>query len=268
MISDDNGRFAINANSGVVTVASAIDREADGPTRSITVRATSADGSFVDQQFTITVNDANEYAVSPIVDTDAAADVVLENASIGTAVGVTAAAFDGDATVNAISYSLTHDDSGRFAIDANTGVVTVSGLIDRESLGPTRTITIRATSADGSYAEQNVIISISDVDEFDATLPVDSNSALNSVAENSTNGTLVGITAFSMDADATTNTITYSLIDNAGGRFAINAQTGVVTVANSQLLNYENSSHMPSLCKPNLATDHRPRIHLPSQSLT
>ena len=33
------------------------------------------------------------------------------------------------------------------------------------------------------------------------------------------------------DADATTNTITYTLDDDAGGRFAIDANTGVVTVA-------------------------------------
>ncbi|MGC8169888.1 cadherin repeat domain-containing protein, partial [Salmonella enterica] len=40
-------------------------------------------------------------------------------------------------------------------------------------------------------------------------------------------------------ADATNNTITYSLSDDAGGRFTINASTGVVSVANGSLLNYE-----------------------------
>ena len=34
-----------------------------------------------------------------------------------------------------------------------------------------------------------------------------------------------------VDADATTNTITYTLQDNDGGRFAIDSSTGVVTVA-------------------------------------
>ena len=42
---------------------------------------------------------------------------------------------------------------------------------------------------------------------------------------------MVGITALASDADATTNAITYTLDDDAGGRFAINASSGVVTVA-------------------------------------
>jgi hypothetical protein len=39
--------------TGIVTVAGAIDHEADGPSRTITVRATSSVGSFTDQIFNI-----------------------------------------------------------------------------------------------------------------------------------------------------------------------------------------------------------------------
>ena len=39
-------------------------------------------------------------------------------------------------------------------------------------------------------------------------------------------GSVVGVTAFASDADATTHTNSYSQDDNAGGRFAINAATG------------------------------------------
>ncbi len=77
------------------------------------------------------------------------------------------------------------------------------------------------------------------MDEFDTTAITDTNAAANSVAENAANGTVVGITAFANDADATTNTITYTLDDNAGGRFAIDASTGVVTVLDGSLLNFE-----------------------------
>ena len=66
----------------------------------------------------------------------------------------------------------------------------------------------------------------------------------NSVAENSAAGTIVHYQAFAFDADATVHGVVYSLDDNAGGRFAINANTGVVTVADGSGLNYEvNSSH-------------------------
>ena len=83
--------------------------------------------------------DVDEFDVGAVVDTDAAANAVDENAVVGTAVGVTASASDADATTNAITYSLDDDAGGRFAIDANTGVVTVAGAIDREADGPAAT---------------------------------------------------------------------------------------------------------------------------------
>ncbi len=129
-----------------MTVAGAINRETDGPTRNITVRATSADGSFTDQAYTITINDVDEFDVGAVNDTDATTNAVNENATIGTTVGITASASDADATTNGITYSLVGDDGGRFAINSSTGVVTVAGAINRETDGPTRSITVRATS--------------------------------------------------------------------------------------------------------------------------
>jgi hypothetical protein len=58
----------------------------------------------------------------------------------------------------------------------------------------------------------------------------------------------VGITATASDADATNNTIVYSLDDSAGGRFAIDSSTGVVSVADGSLLDFERSvSHSISI---------------------
>ncbi len=64
----------------------------------------------------------------------------------------------------------------------------------------------------------------------------------NAVDENAANGTVVGVTALASDADATSNTITYTLDDNAGGRFAIDGSTGVVTVADGTLLDRESAA--------------------------
>ena len=149
-----------------------------------------------------------------------------ENAVIGTVVGVTAVASDADATNNTITYSLQDDDGGRFTIDANTGVVTVAGAIDREADGPTRNITVRATSSDGSFTDQGFTININDLDEFDVGAVTDVNATANAVDENAVVGTVVGVTASASDADATNNTITYSLQDDDGGRFTIDSQHG------------------------------------------
>ncbi len=212
-----------------MTVAGAIDREA-GATRTITVRATSDDGSTTTQSYTIAINDLDEFDITPITDSDATVDTVDENAAVGTAVGITASATDGDATTNGITYSLDDDAGGQFAIDPTTGVVTVAGAIDREA-GATRSITIRATSDDGSTTTQSYTITINDLDEFDITPISDSDAAVDAVDENAAIGTAVGITALASDGDATTNGITYSLDDDAGGQFAIDPATGVVTVA-------------------------------------
>ena len=235
---DDNagGRFAIHGTTGLVTVNAALDYET-ATSHSVTIRATSSDGSYSTQSFTIAVTDVNESGIGAISDTDAAADTVLENAANGTSVGLTAFASDPDGT-DSVSYSLDDDASGRFAIHATTGVVTVAGGINREVAG-TYNITVRATSSDTSTTTRAFTITIGDVDEFDVTAPTDANGSANAVDENAAHGTAVGVTAAASDADATTNAVTYSLTDNAGGRFAIDANTGVVTVANGSLLDRE-----------------------------
>ena len=112
-------RFAIDPTTGVVTVAGAINRETDGASLNITVLATSADTSTASQTFTIAINDANEFAVTTPVDSDGTTNAVNENASNGTLVGITASASDADATTNGVTYSLTEQRGGKFAIDSN-----------------------------------------------------------------------------------------------------------------------------------------------------
>ena len=234
---DAGGRFAIDANSGVVTVNAALDYES-AATYTIVVRATSTDLSTVTRSFSIAIGDVDEFDVTLVTDSNGASNAVDENAANGMTVGLTAFAADADATTNVISYSLVDDASGRFTINANTGVVTVAngGLLDREA-ATSHDIIVRATSQDGSTTMRTFTINLGDVDEFDTSSVVDSDGAANGVAENSAFGTVVGLTGFAADADATNNAITYSLDNDAGGRFAIDGLTGVVTVLGG--LDYE-----------------------------
>ncbi len=126
-----------------------------------------------------------------------------------------------------------------------TGVVTVAGHRPggRRDPGDHRPRHLR----DGSIATQSYTITVNDADEFDVTPVSDTNAAANAVTENATIGTTVGITAFASDGDATNSGVTYSLTDDAGGRFAINSTTGVVTVP------------APSTGRPADPGDHRPR---------
>ena len=227
---DAGGRFAIDSASGAVKVANGLllDREA-APSHTIVVRALSSDGSSSTASFAIAIGDVDEYDVTPVADGNAAADAVVENAAVGTLVGITATASDADSTTNQITYSLDSDAGGRFAIDSLTGVVTVAGAIDYEatsSLG----ITVRAASADGSAQTRVFTIAVSNVSDVPVGAISDVDVAVNQAPEDAAVGTTVGFTARATDPE-TADTVSYSLDDSAGGRFAVDPLTGVVKVA-------------------------------------
>ena len=244
-LSDDaGGLFQIDSASGVVTVApgASIDFET-ATSHSIEVTATSTDGSTSTQTFSIGVTDDNsEFTVSAVTDSNAAPNSVAENATVGTLVGITAFASDADGS-DTVSYSLSDDAGGLFQIDSTTGVVTVApgASIDFET-ATSHSIEVTATSTDGSTSTQTFSIGVTDDNsEFTVSAVTDSNAAPNSVAENATVGTLVGITAFASDADGS-DTVSYSLSDDAGGLFQIDSATGVVTVAPGASIDFETAT--------------------------
>ena len=111
--------------------------------------------------------------------------------------------------------------------------------IDYES-ATAHTITVRAADAGGAHgADQSFTIAVTNAAP---TTPVDTDGAAGgSIAENAALYDPVGITVASSDPNG--GTVTYSLVNNAGGRFAI-TNLGVVVVVNPDLIDYEsNASH-------------------------
>ena len=236
-LSDDaGGLFTIDTNTGVITVANALDYET-ATSHSVTVLATSSDTSTSSQAFTINVTDVNESAVGPVTDNDGAGNTVAEDAAVGTSVGITGLATDADGT-DTVTYSLSDDAGGLFAIDSNTGVITVANALDYET-ATSHSVTVLATSSDTSTSSQAFTINVTDVNESAVGPVTDNDGAGNTVAEDASVGTTVGITGLATDADGT-DTVTYSLSDDAGGLFAIDTNTGVITVANA--LDYETAT--------------------------
>ncbi|MFV3074359.1 beta strand repeat-containing protein [Niveispirillum fermenti] len=232
LIDDAGGRFAIDATTGIVTVAdgSKLDYET-ATSHTITVQA--SDGIDTSSQ-TFTINVTNVGPGTP-TDSNNAANSVVEGAANGTAVGITASATDING--GSITYSLTDNAGGRFAIDATTGVVTVADgtLLDFET-ATSHSITVQASDGTDTSTQTFTI----NVTNAAPATPTDSNNDANSVVEGATNGTAVGITASTTDVNG--GTVTYSLTDDAGGRFAIDATTGVVTVADGTLLDFETAT--------------------------
>lgn len=231
LVDDAGGRFAINAVTGVVTVADAslIDFEV-AASHQITVRATDGQGAS-ETSFTIDVANAPP---SVPTDADTTANLVSENTANGALVGITASA--AEPKTGTVSYSLSDDAGGRFAIDAVTGVVTVADASKLNfEMAASHQITVRATDGQGLFTSQAFTIAIANVAN-DA--PQDDNSAPNTISEAAVTGDAVSGLSISAP-DINGGPLVYSLLDDAGGRFAINAATGVVTVANANLLNFE-----------------------------
>ena len=101
-------------------------------------------------------------------------------------------ATDADAT-DSVSYTV---DDSRFTVDEN-GVVTVAdgASFDAETEGSID-ITVTATSTDGSTSTETFTISVSDVDmTSDVSAVTDTDASDNTIAEDATAGTQVGVTA-------------------------------------------------------------------------
>ncbi|WP_420967462.1 cadherin domain-containing protein [Bradyrhizobium sp. B120] len=234
------GGFTINAATGVVTVAdpTKIDYETSGAGHSYTITAQASDGTLASSQtFTIAVSDA---APSIPIDSNAAANSVVEGAAAGSTVGVTASSTDVNGP--AVTYSLVGDTSGGgFTINAATGVITVADptKIDYESSGPTHSYTVTAQASDGTLtSSQTFTIAVADAPP---STPVDADVTPNTITEGAAAGSTVGITASSTDVNGPA--VTYSLIgDTSGGGFTINATTGVITVADPTKIDYESAA--------------------------
>ncbi|RXQ96530.1 tandem-95 repeat protein [Ancylomarina salipaludis] len=255
LLDDAGGRFKINRSTGVVTVADAslIDFETNA-SHVIRIEARSTDGSVIAADFTITVTDVDgsvgdtDHSIANLIDNDPAANSISENAVSDDLVHITALAMDEDGDL--ISYFLLDDAGGRFKIDTSTGVVTVADAsqIDFET-NVSHVIRIEARSTDGSVIAADFTITVTDVDgsvgDTDHAIAnlIDNDPAVNSISENAVSDDLVHITALANDEDG--DLISYFLLDDAGGRFKIDTTTGVVTVADASLIDFEtNVSHV------------------------
>ena len=182
----------------------------------MTVRVTDQGGLTFDRTFTLALTNANEAPTNATL----SGGSVAENSANGTVVG-TVTGVDPDAGAT-FSYSLTNNAGGRFAINSSTGQITVANgtLLDYEtatSLG----IVVRVTDQGGLTFDKNLTLTITDVSESSNQAPTNATLSGNSVAENAANGVVVGtVTGVDPDAGAT---FSYSLTNNAGGRFAIDS---------------------------------------------
>ncbi|HLO76604.1 MAG TPA: cadherin domain-containing protein [Magnetospirillum sp.] len=164
LVDDAGGRFAIDATTGVITVADAslLDYET-ATSHQVTVLA--SDGSqSITGTFTIAILNGNDAPLPP-TDANAAANQLAEDAAAGTLVGITAAATDPNS--NTLVFTLTDSAGGRFVIDQATGVIRVAeGAVFDYEQSSDRTLSVTVQASDGMYASsQTFSIALTNVVE-------------------------------------------------------------------------------------------------------
>jgi YDG domain/Cadherin domain/Beta-propeller repeat/HYR domain len=133
-----------------------------------------------------------------------------------------------------------------FAIDSVTGILTFAILPDFEIPNDNNgdniyEVIVQAMDNNNAVDTQTLYVTITNTNP---SAPADSDLVNNTINEPSPfgikDGDPVGITAVSFDPQGPS--VTYSLLDSAGGRFAIHPTSGVVTVANKSLIDYETAT--------------------------
>jgi hypothetical protein len=162
---DDAALFQIVGNNLAFRTAPnfevATDANRDG-VYNVTLNVTDNNGGTGTQAVVVTVTDVADN-IGAVSDSNAAANTVAENSVVGTVVGVTALAVEPQ-TGDTVRYALTTNLNNLFAIDAVTGVVTVAGALNFET-ATSHSITVQATSSDGSTSNSDFTIAVTDVVE-------------------------------------------------------------------------------------------------------
>ncbi|WP_260473400.1 MULTISPECIES: cadherin domain-containing protein [Stenotrophomonas] len=240
------GRFAISA-AGVLTVANAslLDYEAN-TSHQIVVRVTDSGGLTRDKTFTVAVTNVDEAPATPTISSQPVA-IAAENAALGGVVIANLASSGGNGSY---SYVLEGDARGWFTLVGNQLKFRDGLVLDFEALKAAG-MTLSDADSDGrqevvysvsvkavsggltSAGARTITVRLEDVNDTPHGITVDRTL---SIAENTANGAEVG--KFSGQDQDVTDGLTFTLVNNAGGRFAITA-AGVLSVANGGLLDYE-----------------------------
>ena len=196
----------------------------------VTVRVTASDGELSrSADFNLTVNNVNDMPDSVSLD-----NLTISENSAGATVG-TLSTTDEDVSD---SHTYTVSDN-RFEVSGDQLKLKDGVSLDMESEG---SINLTVTSTDNSGASRGQAFTLTVLDTNDAPELADGqiNDAMY-VPENSADSTVIATVA-GTDQDIG-DILTYSLTDDAGGRFSIN-NSGVISVADGSLLDHEtDGSH-------------------------
>ncbi|WP_307852094.1 cadherin domain-containing protein [Neobacillus rhizophilus] len=240
---NEDGAFSINAATGEITVADSLQLDYEKKTiYQLRVQALDTGNAQAYDLYkallrsmesdiatiTINVNNVNDHQPVP----QGFMTNIDENTAAGTSVGFVTATDEDEGSV--FSYKLTAgNEVGAFAIDENTGEVTVadSSKLDYEKVS-SFTLTVEVSDGDHTAAT-TVTIGINNLNDNQPVV----DDAVFAIDENATAGTAVGtVTGSDADKDVLHYAITAG---NESGVFNMNSETGTISVANAGKLDFE-----------------------------
>lgn len=123
----------------------------------------SGQGGRLDSWSIFAAFDSDPLPITQVEDINNSDNVVEENATVGSTVGITAYANDPNPQDD-VTYSLTDDAGGKFAIDSISGIVTTAESLDFET-DSSHEITVEAMSSDGSTSTRPFMILVNNIDD-------------------------------------------------------------------------------------------------------
>ncbi|XP_077575888.1 protocadherin Fat 1a [Stigmatopora nigra] len=228
--------FLIDPETGELKTLKPLDREEREEHR-FKVRAVDGGGRFCEADVHVTVRDVNDNA--PVFAADPYAFTVFENTQTGTFVAKLQADDTDSGPNGEVSYSLSDSADGWFAIDENSGVLSLAKPLDREAKA---LYELEARAVDRGEprlrATCRVLISVLDINDNPPVFERREYAA--AVAEDAfAGGHVLRVRAASRDPDAD-GEIRYAIVGgNEHGAFAVDAATGDIFVIAP--LDYETS---------------------------
>jgi hypothetical protein len=221
--SELNSDLSINSETGEVTLAVNPDYETESE-YSFSVVATDAAGNVSDtQEVTVSVNNLDETAPT-ITSQDAGS--IDENSGLGQVI-YTATADDSADVSEGLSFSLAAGSDSELSIDSATGEVTLATDPNFEAQSQ-YSFTIVATDSANNSADQQVTITVNNLDEVAPTITSADTAA--AIDENTGAGQVV-YTATADDSYDVSNGVTFSLSADSDSALSIDASSGEVTLA-------------------------------------
>ena len=217
--------FSVHSNTGVVSLAQALDYEQDSQII-LTVQVSDGRGGLATTTLTVNVNDLNDV---PVFQGTPFNTIACENLPHSTSVlQITATDQDSNDT---LTYALSGTNSSHFQISSSTGLILTAQELDYEVLS---FYSLTVSVSDGSTTvSQPLTITITDAN--------DSPSFLDAPYSVQVNENDISVLDFSVNAsDPDNDTLHFTLSGSRSSHFTIHSLTGLVTL--TQSLNFEDAA--------------------------